>query len=251
MDPALAGTAGGLLAAVPNRVKRGLFSNEAGMGSAPNAAATATVKHPVQQGYLQSLGVFVDTMLVCTATAAIILLAGPEVYTPGVTPEGVGATLTQTAVAAQLGAWTAVPMSFIIFVLAYSSVLGNYTYAEVNTDFLSGTRTSTTVLRVVVVASVVIGALAELGLVWSIADVAMGLMATTNLIALFLLGNWAIGVLKDYERAIASGDNNPGFDGKGNRFLPRDVPGDVWTEPEGVPYSHEGTALTPQQLRDS
>ena len=250
LDEALAGTAGGMLAALLNGARRGLFSNEAGMGSAPNAAATSTVKHPVQQGYLQSLGVFVDTMLVCTATATIILLSSPEVYTPGVTADAAGAALTQTAVADSLGAWTTIPMTIIIFVLAYSSVLGNYTYAEVNTDFLSGTRTSTIVLRCLVIASVIIGALAKLGLVWSIADVAMGLMATTNLIALFLVGKWAIGALKDYERSIRAGDDNPGFLGKGNPLLPGDVPGDVWTQPDGVPYAHEGEKLTPKQLRE-
>ena len=202
------------------------------------------------QGYLQSQGVFVDTMLECTATATIILLSSPEVYTPGVTADAAGAALTQTAVADSLGAWTTIPMTIIIFVLAYSSVLGNYTYAEVNTDFLSGSRTSTIVLRCLVIASVIIGALAKLGLVWSIADVAMGLMATTNLIALFLVGKWAIGALKDYERSIRAGDDNPGFLGKGNPLLPGDVPGDVWTQPDGVPYAHEGEKLTPKQLRE-
>ncbi|MCK6212015.1 alanine:cation symporter family protein [Georgenia sp. EYE_87] len=234
LDEALAGTAGGMLASLLNGVKRGLFSNEAGMGSAPNAAATATVAHPAQQGFIQSLGVFVDTMVVCSATAFMILLAGPAVYTPGVTGDDRGAVLTQTAVAESLGTWTTIPMTALIFVFAFSSVLGNFTYAEVNTDFIRPGRATNLGIRLLVVAAVAVGALLELSTVWALADVAMGLMATVNLVALFLLGRWALGALRDYERQAAAGVD-PTFVGVGNPDLPGDLPTDVWLEGERRP----------------
>ena len=118
------GFTGGLAAAMLNGVKRGLFSNEAGMGSAPNVAATATVSHPVKQGLIQSLGVFVDTMIICTATALIILVSGPEIYDPHTPTKMAGASLTASAVAASLGPWTTWLMTVLVFVFAFSSVLG-------------------------------------------------------------------------------------------------------------------------------
>ena len=145
VNQAFAGTAGGLFAAALNGVKRGLFSNEAGEGSVPNIAATATVSHPVQQGFVQSLGVFVDTIVVCTVTALIVLLS--EVYTPAgshATEEAAKAaedaanTLTSASVTHVLGGWAQYLMAIIIFVFAYSSLLGNYTYAQVNMDYLQG-----------------------------------------------------------------------------------------------------------------
>ncbi|WP_324649911.1 alanine/glycine:cation symporter family protein [Georgenia sp. H159] len=233
LDEALAGTGGGLLAAVLNGARRGLFSNEAGMGSAPNAAATATVKHPVQQGLIQSLGVFVDTILVCSATAFIILMAGPAIYTPGETTEEQGAALTQLAVADSLGTWTTLPMTVLIFVFAYSSILGNFTYAEVNVDFLTRRRWAPFALRTLVVLAVLVGALAELTTVWTIADIAMGLMALVNLVAIILLGRWALAALRDYEQF--RGKELQGFLGRGNPLLPADLPGDIWVSRERTP----------------
>lgn len=227
LDEALAGTAGGVLAAVLNGVKRGLFSNEAGMGSAPNAAATATVSHPAKQGLVQSLGVFVDTILVCSATAFIILVAGPSVYQPGVTSEAAGASLTQAAVAAELGAWTAWPMTILVFVFAFSSVLGNYSYAEGNLTFLGVKGRALTALRTLVLASVGIGALATLTTAWALADVAMALMALVNLVAIVLLARWAFGALRDYESMRRRGVDEQ-FVGVGNPHLPGDLPGDIW-----------------------
>ncbi len=233
LDEALAGTGGGLLAALLNGARRGLFSNEAGMGSAPNAAATATVKHPAQQGLIQSLGVFVDTMLVCSATAFIVLMAAPSVYTPGETTEEQGAALTQLAVADSLGTWTTLPMTVLIFVFAYSSILGNFTYAEVNVDFLTRRRWAPYVLRALVVLAVLTGALAELTTVWTIADIAMGLMAVVNLVSIVLLGRWAIGALRDYEQF--RGKDLEGFLGSGNPFLPGDLPGNIWQSRDRTP----------------
>jgi AGCS family alanine or glycine:cation symporter len=227
LDPALAGVAGGIAAAMLNGAKRGLFSNEAGMGSAPNAAATATVSHPVKQGLIQSLGVFVDTMIICSATAFIILVAGPDVYSPGETSDSAGASLTQTAVAASLGDWTTWLMTVLIFVFAFSSVLGNYSYAEVNLDFLGAKERGLTIFRVVVILAVASGALVALESVWALADVAMGLMALVNLTAILLLGKWAFGALADWQRLRAAGEPQV-FVSAGNAAMPGQLPGDVW-----------------------
>ncbi|HEU4362994.1 MAG TPA: alanine/glycine:cation symporter family protein, partial [Mycobacterium sp.] len=152
------GFTGGISAAMLNGVRRGLFSNEAGMGSAPNVAATATVSHPVLQGLIQSLGVFVDTFVVCSATAFIILAAGPEVYDPAQSGSIAGATLTQSAMAASLGSWTTGLMTVLVFVFAFSAVLANYLCAEVNLFFLGARGFAVNVLRVVVLASIALGA---------------------------------------------------------------------------------------------
>lgn len=223
---AAAGITGGLAAALLNGAKRGLFSNEAGMGSAPNAAATATTSHPVKQGLIQSLGVFVDTIVVCSATAFIILFAGDAVYTPGSTADG--ASLTQAAVAHELGEGTTWLMTVLVFVFAFSSVLGNYSYAEVNMSFLRARRATLTVFRLVVVAIVGAGAVLELEAVWALADVAMGLMALVNLVAIVLLGKWALGALRDFERQIGTGAD-PVFRTTGNVDLPKDLTDSVWT----------------------
>lgn len=223
---AAAGVTGGLAAALLNGAKRGLFSNEAGMGSAPNAAATATTSHPVKQGLIQSLGVFVDTIVVCSATAFIILFAGDAVYTPGSTADG--ASLTQAAVAHELGSGTTWLMTVLVFVFAFSSVLGNYSYAEVNMSYLRANRVTLTVFRLVVVGVVGAGAVLELEAVWALADVAMGLMALVNLVAIVLLGTWALGALRDFERQTGTGAD-PVFRTTGNVDLPGDLTDSVWT----------------------
>ncbi|UZN04586.1 alanine/glycine:cation symporter family protein [Cellulomonas sp. S1-8] len=227
LDSALAGTAGGILAAVLNGTKRGLFSNEAGMGSAPNTAATATVSHPLKQGLVQSLGVFVDTMLVCSATAFIVLSAGPEVYVPGETGANAGAALTSQAVAHELGTWTTFPMTVLVFTFAFSSVLGNYSYAEINLTYLGIRGRGVTALRTLVLAAVGVGSLLALTTVWAVADIAMALMATVNLVAILLLSRWALGALADFRAARRAGTDER-FVGHGNPLLPGDVPGDVW-----------------------
>lgn len=227
IDEAVAGTAGGILAALLNGVRRGLFSNEAGMGSAPNTAATATVSHPAKQGLVQSLGVFVDTMVVCSATAFMILVAGPSVYDPGTTTEAGGAALTANAVAESLGTWTTPLMTVLVFVFAFSSVLGNYSYAEGNLTFLGAGPRGLTVVRVLVLAAVGAGALLSLEVVWALADIAMALMAIVNLVAIALLGKWAFGALRDYEHQLRSGVDDEIFV-DGNKFMPGTLPGDVW-----------------------
>jgi len=243
LDQALAGTAGGMAAALMNGVKRGMFSNEAGMGSAPNAAATATVSHPAHQGIVQATGVFVDTIIVCTATAVMILLAGPSVYVPGqTTRDQAGASLTQTALASELGTWVVPVMSVLIFVFAFSSVLGNSTYAEVNMDFLGGGRLGRIGIRLLVVVSVLIGALAKLGTVWDLADLAMSLMALINLVALLFLGKYAVQALRDLERH----EQRP----EDARYVLDELPVRPRGIVEGVWPEHGATAAAPSAVQD-
>ena len=225
-EPLAGGLGGGFLAAVINGTKRGLFSNEAGQGTAPNAAATATVSHPVQQGLIQSLGVFVDTIIVCTATAFVILIAGPDAWmAEGADPS----TLTTLAISHQLGGWTVLPMAILIFVLAYSSIIAAYVYTDVNMDYLTGGRRwASWTVRVVSVASATAGAVLSLDVVWNAVDIAMAIMTLTNLVALLWLFRWGVGALRDYEAQRADGLAEPVFHGRGNPYLPADVPGDVW-----------------------
>ncbi len=225
-EPLVGGLGGGFLAAVINGTKRGLVSNEAGQGTAPNAAATATVSHPVQQGLIQSLGVFVDTIIVCTATAFVILIAGPDAWmAEGADPS----TLTTLAISRQLGGWTVLPMAILIFVLAYSSIIAAYVYTDVNMDYLTGGRRwASWTVRVVSVASATAGAVLSLDVVWNAVDIAMAIMTLTNLVALLWLFRWGVGALRDYEAQRADGLAEPVFRGRGNPYLPADVPGDVW-----------------------
>ncbi|OKL48060.1 alanine/glycine:cation symporter family protein [Boudabousia marimammalium] len=233
---AAGGLTGGFTAALLNGVKRGLFSNEAGMGSAPNAAATATVSHPVQQGLIQSMGVFVDTVVICSATAFICIVGG--VYNVNQTDRDAAQTLTQDSIVNQLGGWTAIPVALIIFVFAYSSILGNYTYAEVNMDFIRGVGKPNYLLRALVVAAVALGSIWAFSTVWALADIAMGLMALVNLVAIFAMGGWAIAALRDYERQlpeVKSGTANDfSFVGVDNPDLPKDMVNAVWDEELGV-----------------
>lgn len=224
------GFAGGIAAAMLNGVKRGLFSNEAGMGSAPNVAATATVSHPVKQGLIQSLGVFVDTMIICTATALIILVSGPGIYDPHTPTKMAGASLTASAVAANLGSWTTWLMTVLVFVFAFSSVLGNYVYAEINLFFLGANPQQINIFRGLVLIAIGIGALARLDAVWGLADISMGLMAIVNLVAIVLLGKWAFAVLRNYHLQAEAGED-PVFIAQEAR-LPGHLDGDIWTRTE-------------------
>ena len=184
---------GGIGAALLQGIKRGLFSNEAGMGSAPNAAATATVSHPAKQGLIQTLGVFTDTLIICTSTAFIILLSG--VPLDGSVK---GIELTQMDLVSQVGPWGGTFISICILLFAFSSIIGNYYYGETNIQFITENKMVLYVYRVLVAAMVLFGSIASMDLVWNIADVFMGLMAILNLIAIVLLGKIAIKALQDY-----------------------------------------------------
>lgn len=230
------GIGGGIFAALINGVQRGLFSNEAGQGTAPNAAATATVSHPVRQGLIQSLGVFVDTIIVCSATAIIILSAPKSVLT-GTDPSQ-AASLTTVAVASQLGDWSTYLMLLIISVLAFSSIIAAYVYSDVNMSFVTTKPWASWLVRIVSVASVVLGAVVSLPLVWNAVDIAMAVMTITNLIAITLLWKWAVGALKDYSASRRRDKNGvPVFVAKDNPYLPGKLPTEVWDNPTGQTVS--------------
>lgn len=191
---------GGIGMAIMMGVKRGLFSNEAGEGSTPNAAATASVSHPVKQGLLQSLGVFVDTLLICTCTAFIILCSG--VYDSGEN----GITLTQKALDSEIGSELgSLFIAVAIFFFAFSSIIANYYYGEANIRFITSRRLPILVLKLLSTGMVMIGALMQLEAVWALADITMGLMTLCNVAAILVLGKFAIICLKDYVRQRRDG----------------------------------------------
>lgn len=188
--------------AILQGIKRGLFSNEAGMGSAPNAAATAAVPHPVKQGLLQSLGVFFDTMLVCTATAIMILLYSGLKFGEKA-PQGV--EVTQSALNEHLGSPGGIFLTVAITLFAFSSVVGNYYYGQSNIEFLSKNKAILFIFRCLVVVLVFIGAVVKTETVWSTADLFMGLMAIVNLVSIIGLSNIAFAVMKDYIKQKRAG----------------------------------------------
>ena len=194
----LFGVGGGITAAALNGVRRGLFSNEAGIGTAPNAAGTATTRHPVRQGLIQSFGVFIDTIVVCTATGLLILLT-THTYTPGVDLSSQGAVLTQAAVAEHLGTWTTWPMTVLIFVLVFSTILGCYSYGQVNVNFLGGGKRAEQVFGILLTAGAFTGAVLSLPVVWALTDIALGLMGVLNLVVIVRLAPLALGALRDFE----------------------------------------------------
>ncbi|CPR12395.1 amino acid carrier protein [Mycobacterium bohemicum DSM 44277] len=227
------GFAGGIATALFTGVKRGLFACEAGMGSSPNIAGAATVAHPVEQGLIQSFAVFVDTMVICTATAFIVLMSGPAVYDPAHIGPIAGASLTESAIAAGLGSWTTGLMTAVVCVFGFASVLSNYVVAEANLFFLGGRRLAINALKVATLGAIVAGALSTLTLVWSIADLTMALMAIVNLTAICLLGRWAFAALRDFHRQAARGER-PVFVAA-EAGLPGELDGDVWAAPERRP----------------
>ena len=210
MEQAVGGTLG---AAIMNGVKRGLFSNEAGEGSAPNAAATAAVSHPVKQGLIQALGVFTDTLVVCSCTAFIILISG--LYTSS---ELNGIVLTQSALESEVGSWGPVFIAVAIFLFAYSSIIGNYYYGEANVRFMTSSRSAMTVYRLLSGGVMVMfGAWTTLEVVWSMIDLCMALLTACNLVAIVLLGMYVFRLLDDYRQQKRNGIKDPVFH---RRLLP-------------------------------
>ncbi|MBR1858023.1 MAG: alanine:cation symporter family protein [Selenomonadaceae bacterium] len=199
-------------------VRRGLFSNEAGEGSVPNAAATATGNHPARQGLIQSFGVYVDTWFVCTATAFIVLLTGQ--YTIG--GELTGIALAQQSLGSVFGSFAPTALSIIVFMFAFSSIVGNYYYGEINIAFFEGdesgnlpsilAQNALTIFRILVVLMVIFGSFAELSFVWDSADLFMGFLCITNLYAIARLGKYSFIVLDDYVKQKNSGIAEPVFD---------------------------------------
>ena len=202
-EQAIGGSVG---AALMQGIKRGLFSNEAGMGSAPNAAATAHVSHPAKQGLIQTLAVFTDTLLICTCTAFIILFSGAPL--DGSTN---GVQLTQQALTNEIGSSGSVFVAVALFFFAFSSILGNYYYGEANIRFITHRKWVLHGYRILVGGMVLFGSLATLDMVWSLADVTMALMAICNLIAILFLGKYAIRLLNDYRAQKKAGIQSPVF----------------------------------------
>lgn len=197
---------GGIGVALMQGIKRGLFSNEAGMGSAPNVAATADVSHPVKQGLIQTLGVFSDTLIICTCTAFIILFSGVPLG-----GEANGVQLTQMALDNEIGSGGSTYVAIAILFFAFSSVIGNYYYGEANLRYITHNKTIMTLFRLMTGAMVMFGALASLDLAWSLADICMGLMTICNLIAIVLLGKYAFRLLTDYLEQKRQGIKDPIF----------------------------------------
>lgn len=221
--------AGGFVAyaikdALNTGIRRGLYSNEAGMGSAPNAAAAATTEHPVNQGLLQMLGVFIDTLVICSATAIMILLSGA--YTPGAGMEG--AALTQRAVASQIGPIGSGALAIIVFFFSFSTIIGNYAFTEGNVSYLSRRPSVMLLFRLCFLSMLIFGSLASMGLVIEVADISMALMALVNLIAIALLGKYARKAWADYQRQKKQGIETPIFKRDTIPELAKTLPDNVW-----------------------
>ncbi|WP_373777329.1 alanine/glycine:cation symporter family protein [Glaesserella sp.] len=187
-------------------IKRGLFSNEAGMGSAPNTAATSDAKHPASQGLIQMLGVFVDTIVVCTCTAIIILMSndyGNESLR--------GVSLTQKALEFHVGEFGLHFLAFTLLLFCYTSIIGNYAYAENNIRYIRNKPGFVLAFRLIVLFFVYFGAVRDGGIVWAFADTVMASMAMINLISIVLLAPIVWVILKDYQKQVKAGKEQPVF----------------------------------------
>ena len=186
-------------------IKRGLFSNEAGMGSAPNAGATADVSHPVKQGLVQTISVFIDTILICSTTAFMLLNYGTD---SGLT----GMPYVQQAIFVEIGEYGIHFITISIFLFAFSSLIGNYCYAESNLKFIIDNEKVLFIFRIITIIVIFFGAQANFNTIWDLADVLMGFMAILNLIAITLLSKFAFAALKDYTSQKKQGIKDPIFD---------------------------------------
>lgn len=201
--------AGGFVgAAVMQGIKRGLFSNEAGEGSVPNASSSADVNHPVKQGLIMALGVFVDTILVCSASAFIVLVSGDYATT-----DLTGIALVQHSIGQQLGSWAPAVIALFVFMFAYSSIIGNYFYGEVNIAHMTkNNKFAINLFRVFVIIMVYIGCVSELNFVWNLADLFMAFLILCNVTTILRLGKLATIALKDYFDQKSRGIQDPIFD---------------------------------------
>ncbi len=204
---AIIGAFGG--SAVMQGVKRGLFSNEAGMGSAPNAAASADVSHPAKQGIVQMLSVFIDTLLICSTTAFIVLFSGVDTMNGELT----AMPLMQAAMASQFGKIGILFITISIVFFAFSSIVGNYYYTESNMIYINRNRKSFVGFRCSVIVIIFIGCIAGADLVWNLADVLMGCMTIVNVSVILLLGSIPMKILRDYSKQKSAG-KNPVFKAK-------------------------------------
>ncbi len=189
---------GGIGAVIMNGAKRGLFSNEAGSGSAPCAAAAADISHPAKEGLLQALGVFIDTLVICTCSAMIMLLT-PESMTKGLE----GMDLLQTAMSYHLGEFGVIFIAVILWLFSFSTFLGILFYARSNVAYLFGDNwISQTLYKVLALIMLFVGGLAAYQFVWDLGDLGVGLMTVFNMIALIPLAPKALASLRDYEQNV-------------------------------------------------
>jgi AGCS family alanine or glycine:cation symporter len=225
--------AGGMGAAIAQGLRRGLFSNEAGLGSAPNVAATAYVKHPISQGITQSLSVFLDTIVICSCTAFVILLS--DVYVPGAT--GVdGIALTQQALVSHVGAWSTYYLTFAILLFAFSSIIYNYYLGETALAELTQHPMALHILRVAIILIVFLGATAPGATsVFFFSDPLMGLLALVNLMAILMLFPVTVRLLQDYREQLKAGIQRPVLDTR--KFSDLDLDTTAWDVPPGGPRS--------------
>ena len=235
LEPAFAGLLG---SAIVMGVKRGVFANEAGLGSAPNVAAVASVKHPAAQGVVQAFSVFLDTFAICTCTALLILLSG--IYTPGF--DGDGIVLTQNSLAAVVGDWGRTFISVALSLFVFTCILYNYYLGENALRFLAGrSRAVLLTYRALVLALICWGSMQNLGTVFAFADITMTCLAFVNLIALAMLIKVGLRVMKDYDEQRSAGIDQPVFDA--SKFADLDLDREAWptakpaasAHPESVP----------------
>lgn len=217
---------GGMGAAMAQGLRRGLFSNEAGLGSAPNVAATAEVTHPISQGITQSLSVFIDTILICSCTAFVILLG--DVYVPGAEDID-GVVLTQQSLVSHVGTWSQYFLTIAILLFSISSIIYNYYLGENALTFMSHNKISVHILRFVVIGIVFLGAVAPGATsVFFFSDPMMGILAIVNLLALLMLFPTLIRILKDYKQQLKEGAEHPVFNPKD--FPDLDIDHEAWKE---------------------
>jgi alanine or glycine:cation symporter, AGCS family len=228
LEPAVGG---GIGAAIMMGVRRGLFSNEAGLGSAPNVAAVAYVRHPASQGIVQAFSVFIDTLIICSCTAAIVLLS--DVYMTGADVGGVA--LTQISLAEHVGAWGSPFVSVALMLFAFTSIMYNYYLGENSLNYFSEeNKTLFTIFRVLTLALILWGSLQDLTTVFAFADITMGLLALVNLAAIALLLKVGLRILADYDGQIRAGQRHPLLDP--DKFADLNIDRKAWTgeQPEGV-----------------
>ncbi|KQW33720.1 MULTISPECIES: alanine/glycine:cation symporter family protein [Pseudomonas] len=230
---------GGLIgSAIVMGVKRGVFANEAGLGSAPNVAAVASVEHPVAQGVVQAFSVFLDTFVICTCTALLILLSG--FYTPGF--EGDGIALTQNSLAAVVGDWGRIFISVALSLFVFTSILYNYYLGENNLRFMLGeNRKALIAYRTLVLVLIFWGAVENLSTVFAFADITMTLLAFVNLIALFLLFKVGMRILRDYDDQRSAGIKTPVFDS--SKFPDLDLDRKAWPANPSASAAKPDTAV--------
>jgi AGCS family alanine or glycine:cation symporter len=243
LDPVFGGLIG---SAIVMGVKRGVFANEAGLGSAPNVAAVAEVQHPVAQGVVQAFSVFLDTFVICTCTALLILLSG--FYTPGF--EGDGIALTQNSLAAVVGDWGKLFISVALALFVFTSILYNYYLGENSLRFLLGENRKALIgYRVLVLALILWGAVEDLGTVFAFADITMTLLAFVNLIALAMLFKVGLRLLKDYDAQRKAGIKTPVFDS--SQFPDLDLDLQAWPKPGSVQAAEKAAVASGKPVVDT